>query len=501
MANEKFLKLIGNDNIMSYANVSPKLGGDIKQLPKGFTVNVIVKNILDIKGKIPNSIINLEDVPNFIVGENSIIELLPVDTISAPSKRARLLNPNNQKRQIYENSILIYCLNIRGYASSKITSNLKLLLKSLSAYYLKNINILEYYNLDFKEEYKKDEDYFISPSRRHFSQDTVIYKGEKVSEYTPLILNASENNPGSLPEETRHIVGLSLIAEVLDHICKISNFEFSNFDITSTHRTVWKQEKNYIDKGLTPNYSSVHLAGRAVDFKLYRYPGTSKEYIDVKKISTAEETRNINEYACYLSKALADLPIADQIIREATTTEFSDIFNKGLGWIHLGLSLNPEPKPDKASKGNAQTYEHLDFFEKIVQDAKNVEAIDPAQLEITNPESRQYVTVDVLDALGLGKSSVLSNARERVRFIAMTQLDNKTMAFIPGSEGTRVGYYIEGPKVKTTSRAFAALRRASFQADSLDIVAREVETYKKDSYKDFGNVHLYNFDKDKWEVL
>jgi len=448
MSNYKYLNF-GTDPI-KYVNFNTNL----KPIPmdKGNTIYIIVKNILQINGAVPASITKMEnDIPDFMVSDTGVVQISPLKYIS--TKKPDLMNPNQNNVPIYNNAIRIYCLATRGraYSNTNVGSYLIKLLARLYDYYtsvcLFSVKILEYYSsIEFTEFRKKN---------------LIVYKSGD-TEYDTGWLRSDYNDEGRHPKSVEPMIGLSLIAETMHNIITTLKIEKSSVKITSTYRSLAHHESIYRQKGQTPVMSSKHLYGRAVDFTV---EGESQN-----SIVTRMHDSNIRVH---------------KYIREVSSGNLDDIFERDLGWIHLEVY-----PPDTGGYIEDPGYFTNNIIRKDIlsKNSLNYKMAKDAEVLSDFADGKNYDLSNVISEIN-SNSNITKVKKERIQVLALALQGKKFVDFY-----SRRKNFLESPAVSNIKNMAKVLEHTSFN----EMIASKIKYL---SYEHFKCRYVYNYVEDEWEIL
>jgi hypothetical protein len=473
-------------------------------------VNIVVKNILEIDGSIPSSFLKLDsDIPNFIVTQSTIFQLVPLDYVHPLRKLPANYPVLSQQKQLdFMDSILIYCFARPGENyNTNLTYNLKnklsKLLNILKQYYIAKlctVKIQEFYNdyeyytynpddeasgdliLDNEgytsntkyvqtytlrtikawdppsnqppKEIVFDEEYLKKIKNETLYKDIVAKYGKSFS------LSSDDWKKIYRVENVRQLVSLRTIAKTLNYIAYKMGIPASNIYINSSYRSQKYNSYIYLKDHLMPNMASKHMLAQAVDFVV------------------ANHILTLNAIAREIVKVV---PFADKIIREADT--YKDL-TASYGWIHLQINPNAV----------YEVLENKDFFWQVVNSTNtNYPASDIAYIPLDS-ELRSGFVSEVRGSLSAQLQRITPAIRKNVAFIYLvkTNRDNKKGVYKPSE--------IYGgimPSEEPIKESGEVLARAQNITDTVTYV----ESIKSQSYTWPGVKYYYNFDKDAWELV
>ncbi|MEM4205761.1 MAG: hypothetical protein QXQ43_00590, partial [Nitrososphaerota archaeon] len=423
-------------------------------------VNVIIKSALDVNYNIPQSLKKLEDdIPDFIVTKNGVIQISPLFYTS--NRRPPLMNSDS--KDIYNESILVYCFIPVGYTikGKPIEKNLVNLLAYLKHYYEKlnglKVNFYRYLpDIEF--------------AKLNSGKDLVVYSTPN-RVYTLSSIRAFEEPVR--PTDNHHAVGLTMCCECVSKIAESLGVSEQRIIIYSTFRTDKKQRQIYAsrptDKAV---YTSFHLRGRAIDFVI--------------------NNMSSNAVAMHIyDKRVANLR---KIIRESKTgTIDSAILVNDLGWIHLELN----------DYDITNIIENDDYFKRHI--------IDPSVLNNAAPNYGTVSEAEVIDTdikelwydIGTLVENMSSNeflverSKNRIEFYALIfSSGQKKKFFEQGRES--IGQIARHISVSAAVNNLNKMYQKAVSSSAS--VARAVKT-KIRSYSSFNCFYVYNYLNDEWEKI
>lgn len=423
----------------------------IKQKP----INIVIKNILDINGMVPESVRKFDkDIPDFMVTKNGIIQISPLFYVS--KQRPKLMNPGEEN--IYNNSVLIYCFASVGekYSASPIEKYLMILLAYLKHYYETlngiRVNIYRYLcDIEFAE-YK--------------TKNLVVYSGTKGT-YKMSTLKAFDED--RVPETMSRMVGLQMMGEFIDKLAEKLDIDPKRIIVTSSYRSEALNNAIYAKKGLKPKKSSLHLIGRAIDIKV--------------------DGMSLNKVATFICGE-AGIRLR-RVIREVSGTSFDSLYSEDRGWIHAEM---PNFNVDSILEDD-------NYFYGKITDNRFLGALIPtfktateAEVVNTGEKSILYDTEVILNEI-TSNNTISEASKSRIAFFAMTMGNSKIIDFF-----TRKPAYFATSNL-VASAPIGNLNNMAANSSMSDMSIEIALKAKTISYNGFRGSKVYNYVKDEWENL
>ena len=516
-------KLFNVDEILYFS--SEKIGA-YKPLKIGnnANVNIVVKNILEIDGSIPSSFLKLDsDIPNFIVTQSTIFQLVPLDYVhplrKLPLNYSKL---NQQKQRDFMDSILVYCLarpgeNYNTNSTYNLKNKLSKLLDILKQYYVARLcvvkiqefyNDYEYYTYDPGDEasgdlildnegYTNDTRYVQTYTLKTIKawdppSDTppneIIFdkeysnKVKSETAYENIIakygksfsLSSDDWKKAYRVSDIRQLVSLRTIAKYLNYIAY-------KMEIPVIYIPKKKEESQGKQESL-PNIN-IHSSYRSEKYNSYVYlkdhlmPNMTSKHMQAQAVdfTVADYVLHLNALAREITRIA---PFTEKIIREANT--YKDFTSNG-GWIHL--QINPNAIYD--------VLENKDAFRQIIRpiDTTTYSTLDIAYLPLDS-ELRSGFVSDVRGSLSSQLKRICPTIRGNVAFIYLVK---KTGEKYKPSE-VYGGIIPSGESINEPSEVLS-------RAQNITDTVAYVEDIKYKSYSWPGVKYYYNFDKDTWELI